>query len=87
MLRRTCVRDVTPANERRRRHGTELREGGSEPLRRDHECHDALARAVLDERADPALDADGQPLHRFGWLGSGAAFFWIVLRSIRTLAP
>jgi hypothetical protein len=26
-------------------------------------------------------------LHRVGWLGSGAAFFWIVLFSIRALAP
>jgi hypothetical protein len=59
----------------------------AEPLCRDHERHDALACAVLDECADPALDADGQTLHRFGWLGSGAAFFWIVLLSIRTLAP
>jgi hypothetical protein len=28
-----------------------------------------------------------QTLHGFGWLGSGAALFWIALLSIRALAP
>jgi uncharacterized membrane protein YeaQ/YmgE (transglycosylase-associated protein family) len=51
----------------------------------------ALLLLVLADRARaPAAARPGaaeQRFDRLGWLGSGAAFFWIVLLSIRTLMP
>jgi hypothetical protein len=51
----------------------------------------ALLLLVLADRSRaPAAARPGaaeQTLDRLGWLGSGAAFFWLVLLSIRTLLP
>jgi uncharacterized membrane protein YeaQ/YmgE (transglycosylase-associated protein family) len=51
----------------------------------------ALLLLVLANRSRaPAAARPGaaeQKLERLGWLGSGAAFFWIVLLSIRTVMP
>jgi hypothetical protein len=51
----------------------------------------ALALLWLADRARAPAAARPRPrarkLRRVGWLGSGAAFFWIVLLSIRTVVP
>jgi hypothetical protein len=49
-----------------------------------------LLLVLADRSRAPAAArprAAEQKLDRLGWLGSGAAFFWIVLLSIRTLMP
>ena len=53
----------------------------------------ALALLLLALADHPRAPAAARPVaaeqkpDRLGWLGSGAAFFWIVLPSIRTLMP
>jgi uncharacterized membrane protein YeaQ/YmgE (transglycosylase-associated protein family) len=50
----------------------------------------SLLLVLADRSRAPAAarpGVAGQKLERLGWLGSGAAFFWIVLLSIRTVMP
>lgn len=51
----------------------------------------AMTLLVLADRArarrTAPSDAGGPTLYRVGWLGSGAAFFWVVLLSVRTVVP